>query len=97
MRSLVLAVTLFSGPVGCSRGPDLTTDPTLTAPSSSTQALLSTPSSLTLDKSQNVGICPYQWTCDGIHYFKAQPDCTSFCAPRLCQQEFNCHGRCVCP
>ena len=96
MKSLVLAVTLFSGLIGCSRGPEPTT--TAPAPSSSTQALVSTPSSLTLDKSQNA-ICLQQWTCDFSHWFSTQTACTTStaCAGQVCERDFNCNGRCVCP
>ena len=96
MKSLVLAVTLLSGLVGCSRGPEPT--PTAPAASSSTQALVSPPSSLTLDRSQNA-ICPQQWTCDSFSWFSTQSACTSStaCAGQQCIRDFNCNGRCTCP
>jgi hypothetical protein len=99
MRSLVLAVTLFTL-VGCSRGPEpITTAPAAMTPSpSTTQALVSTPSSFTLDKSQNA-ICLQQWTCDFSHWFSTQSACntSAACAPGPCFRDFNCNGHCVCP
>ncbi len=97
MRSVFLAAALFTGIVGCSRG----TEPAATAPAGSTtstpttEALISTPSKLTLDKSQNV-ICTQGWTCDDIHFFGTQALCTSQCGPG-CFRDFNCNGHCVCP
>lgn len=97
MRSFVLAATLFAGLVGCSRALEQTTPPPPAAAISSpaTQALLSTPASLTLDRSQRVG-CPLQWTCDFIHYFSSLATCTTSCGGG-CERDFNCNGHCICP
>jgi hypothetical protein len=70
----------------------------VTTPSSGAQALVFTPSSLTLDKSQNA-TGPLPWTCDFVHWFSTQSACTASaaCAPGPCERDFNYNGHCVCP
>ena len=100
MRSFFLAAALFAGVIGCGRGPEPTTTApaVVTTPSSSTQALVSTPSSLKIDRSQN-NICPSLWTCDDFHWFTTQTACntSAACAPGPCFRDANCNGTCVCP
>jgi hypothetical protein len=98
MRALVLAVTLFSGLVGCSRGPEpITTAPTaVTTTSQDVQALVSTPSSPSFDKGQNA-ICPYLWTCDEVHWFSTSGACAASSCGSNCFQDYRCNGTCVCP
>ena len=99
MRSLVLAITLFSI-VGCSRGPEPTTTApaAVTAPSASAVAMVSTPSSLTFHKSQQA-VCPTQWTCNNFNWFTTQSACTTSaaCASRTCFQDTHCTVGCLCP
>lgn len=100
MRSLVLAVTLFSGLIGCRRGPEptTTTPAEVTPPSSSTQALVSTPSNLTVDRSQHF-FCPIQWTCDSFNWFTTQSACqtSAACASGLCERDVRCVAGCISP
>jgi len=97
MRSIFLAAAVFTGIVGCSSG----TAPTGSGPACSTtstqtmEALISTPSKLTLDRSQNA-ICTQGWTCDDLRFFATQALCTSQCGSG-CFLDFNCNGHCVCP
>lgn len=97
MRSVFLVVTLFASIIGCSRGPETTAaGPTCSTTSTRTmEALVSTPSKLTLDKSQNV-ICSQGWTCDDIRFFGTLAACTTSCGSG-CFRDFNCNGHCVCP
>jgi hypothetical protein len=97
MRSLVLAAALFAGLAGCSTNPApaTATSPAATT-SSSAQALVSTPSSLTLDRGQH-GACPLQWTCDYVHYYSTKTACLASDCGASCMRDYNCNGNCVCP
>jgi hypothetical protein len=93
MRSLLLAVALFTGVIGCDRGPESTAGSTMSTPT--TEAVISTPSKLTLDRSQRA-ICKSGWTCDDVHFFTTQAACNTSCGGG-CFRDFNCNGTCVCP
>lgn len=97
MRSVFLAATLFASVVGCSRSPE----PAAAGPACSTtstrtmEALASTPSPLTLDKSQHA-VCTQGWTCDDIQFFGSLAACTASCGSG-CFRDFNCKPNCLCP
>lgn len=93
MKSLFLAATLFAGVIGCGRG--ATPAPAAMAPST-TEAMVSTPATLTLGTSRNI-TCPLQWECsDTGQFFGSQSQCLAACTSS-CFREANCSGNCVCP
>ena len=99
MRSLLLAVSLFTGVAGCGR----TADPVVTAPAAATSsqaqaiATPATPANLTLDQTQHT-ICPHQWSCDATGtFYVSKPACLAACTGSACFSDFNCRGNCICP
>jgi hypothetical protein len=65
------------------------------ASSPTTQALISTPSSLTLDKSQKT-LCPLRWTCDSVHFFSTLAQCAATSCGANCDVGCVFTGSCTC-
>jgi hypothetical protein len=86
MRSILFAASLITA-AGCSRGAE---------PAASAQAAVDVPASLTLQAPLGITSCPRMWTCDFIHWYATKTACASSCGG-VCEVDFNCNGRCICP
>ena len=85
---LVTSLILLSA-AACQRAPE-------SPPPSPLASVVEAPTSLALEP-PSIGICPTQWTCDSITFFRTRSACQTACGAEPCFLDTNCNGRCICP